>query len=353
MRRSHLFFHPALRLLSVLCVWLFVSPTQAQYAPDILGTPYVQHTFPMGDDEEGEVVSTLVKRLGNEDSPRAVLYVHGYNDYFFQQALGDSIAHWGYRFYALDLRKYGRSLRPHQDAFSCHSLEDYFADLDSALAVMRVEGAEELLLMGHSTGGLITAYYLQTRQKEARVSGLILNSPFLDWNFSWWMEEVLLPVVSFLGKYWPNWIVSGEPGNPNYAFSLLQAYKGEWTFRTDWKMPYGHAKRAGWIRAIQEAQQSLQKGKQLPCPVLLLSSNRSLPEGIAWDEAYRTADIVLDVNDIRDYGQRLSPHTTYHSIPDGLHDLVLSKPAARKQTYAIMRDWLERQGSRTPFQSTK
>ena len=87
----------------------------------------------------------------------AILYVHGYNDYFFQRELGDSVNARGYNFYALDLRKYGRSLRPHQDAFFCKDLGEYFADIDTALATIRSEGNERIWLMGHSTGGLITS----------------------------------------------------------------------------------------------------------------------------------------------------------------------------------------------------
>ncbi|MEK8226237.1 alpha/beta hydrolase [Oerskovia sp. M15] len=41
---------------------------------------------------------------------RAVLYVHGFVDYFFQAHLGDAFEEHGYAFYAIDLRGYGRSL---------------------------------------------------------------------------------------------------------------------------------------------------------------------------------------------------------------------------------------------------
>jgi len=39
----------------------------------------------------------------------AVLYVHGFTDYFFQTGLADFFAARGLRFYALDLRKCGRA----------------------------------------------------------------------------------------------------------------------------------------------------------------------------------------------------------------------------------------------------
>ena len=323
----------------VLGLALISHLIHAQYVPDILGNDYSQRTFHMGQDAEGEVVSTLVKRSFATQAKTAVLYLHGYNDYFFQKELGDSIATWGYRFYALDLRKYGRSLRPHQDAFYCESLQEYFADIDTALATMRNEGAEAIILMGHSTGGLIASYYLQARQASTGVRALILNSPFLDWNFGWFMEEVMLPTVAYIGKWFPRLSVSGG-GIPNYAFSLLRDHQGEWDFLTNWKMPYGHTKRAGWIRAIQEAQQSVQNGKRLQCPILVLSSDHSLPEEKQWNDDYLRADIVLDVADIRRYGEQLGPQTTYRCVPDGMHDLVLSQRTARQRTYLILHDWM-------------
>ncbi|MEG8036484.1 hypothetical protein QP157_14580 [Sphingomonas sp. LR61] len=48
--------------------------------------------------------------LGGAD----VLYVHGWSDYFFQREMAEHLEALGARFFALDLRKYGRSLLPHQ-----------------------------------------------------------------------------------------------------------------------------------------------------------------------------------------------------------------------------------------------
>ncbi|UKI46189.1 MAG: hypothetical protein L6V92_00030 [Phocaeicola vulgatus] len=73
------------------------------------------------------------------------------------------------------------------------------------------------------------------------------------------MEKVVLPTVAFVGRLFPNLTVQGL-GDPNYAYSLLKQYKGEWEFDTNWKMIFGHPKKAGWIKAIQEAQQTVQKG---------------------------------------------------------------------------------------------
>ena len=89
-----------------------------QYIPDVLGDGYLRRTFQMPDDYEGKVVCTLVKKPQLPDVKQAVLYIHGYNDYFFQKQLGDSVNAHGYNFYAMDLRKYGRSILPNQNRFS-------------------------------------------------------------------------------------------------------------------------------------------------------------------------------------------------------------------------------------------
>ena len=73
-------------------------------------------TLGLGTDYEGEVVASLVRRQPSPAGARAVLYIHGYNDYFFQRHVADFYARQGISFYALDLRKHGRSLRSYQTA---------------------------------------------------------------------------------------------------------------------------------------------------------------------------------------------------------------------------------------------
>lgn len=324
-------------LLLLLC--LYPAGMRAQYVADVLEDNYLRRTIQMPDDYEGKVVCTLVKKPQMPDVKQAVLYIHGYNDYFFQKQLGDSVNAHGFNFYALDLRKYGRSILPNQDPFFCKSLTEYFADIDTALATMRSEGNDKILLMAHSTGGLITPLYLNSKKGNLPVDGLILNSPFLDMNTSWLMEKIVIPIVAFIGQYFPNLIVEGE-GDASYAHSLLKQFKGEWEYDTNWKMINGHPKKAGWIGAIHEGHRTVQKGLTLPCPILVMSSNKSYPETPEWHEQYMTSDIVLDVDDIQKYGKRLGELVTRDTITNGMHDLILSGRPSRNQTYRVVFDWI-------------
>ncbi|PZM92891.1 MAG: lysophospholipase, partial [Actinobacteria bacterium] len=99
---------------------------------DILGEPFERETIDLGRDDEGPVVATLVRRRADTATDRAVLYVHGFCDYFFQRHLAEHFAARGWHFYALDLRKYGRSLLPHQTPNFCRDISDYYPELDTA-----------------------------------------------------------------------------------------------------------------------------------------------------------------------------------------------------------------------------
>ena len=330
--------------LLLLLALLLPSGARAQYTPDTLGAGYERRTFRMADDYEGEVVCTLVRKRAADSTRQAILYLHGYNDYFFQRALGDTANARGFHFYALDLRKYGRSIRPHQDPFNCRSLREYFADLDTALATVRAEGNERVWLMAHSTGGLIVSYWLAEKGGRRPVEGIVLNSPFLDWNFGGLMERVALPVVAWLGSHFPDWEVQGAGSEiSGYAQSLLRAFHGEWDYDTRWKMSLGHPKKAGWIGAIEEAQQRVQQGIATDIPILVLSSDRSSPERPVWDDSYLRSDIVLDVGDIQRYGAKLGKRVTRDTVAGGIHDLILSPRPARDRAYRVIFDWLKHQ----------
>ena len=99
---------------------------------DLLGEPYFAETLELDDDEEGTVVATLVSRAAGAPTDRAVLHVHGFADYFFQTAYAEWWTDRGYDFYALDLRKYGRSILAHQTPNYVADLAHYHPELDLA-----------------------------------------------------------------------------------------------------------------------------------------------------------------------------------------------------------------------------
>jgi alpha-beta hydrolase superfamily lysophospholipase len=278
-----------------------------------------------GEPEGIELVATLIRRAPANLSRLAVLYVHGWNDYFFQTHLADHMADLGFDFYAIDLRRYGRSLRRgHLHGFVT-DLADYAAELDAA-ADMIGEDHDLLLLMGHSTGGLITA--LWASQRSDRISGLVLNSPWLDLQGSAIVRALGTPVIDALGSRTPTSALR-LPDLSFYSRTVHASLGGEWDYDLDLKLTPGPPIRVGWLRAILLGHQRVAAGLNIGVPVLVMASTAT-DFSRRWHEGLRTVDVVLDVEQIAARAVKLGPHVTVVRITEGMHDLVLSAPHVRK-----------------------
>lgn len=299
---------------------------------DILGGGYEARSVNMGEAFDGPAVCTLVRNLVKTGSKKAVLYVHGFNDYFFQKEMGEQFVDSGYNFYAVDLRRYGRSLRPWQYPFNVRKMDEYFEDIDSALRVIRLDGNMDVSLSGHSTGGLTVALYAAERGEHCRVQRVVTDSPFLDWNFSAFYRKVLIPAVKLWGAVSPNTKI--KQGHCDaYAESLLRQYHGEWEYNTDWKMVYSPPVTASWIRAVSQAQSRLMKrADKIAVPVLVMHSGRGL-NTCTWSEECQSADVVLNPEMIAKRGRKLGVSPDVATIDSGMHDLILSSPKVREAAY--------------------
>ena len=134
---------------------------------------YRQQTFELGPDPDGEgqLVATLVRRgEANPSAAHAVLAVHGFTDYFFHTELADHFASRGYAFYALDLHKCGRSWREGQTPHFTTDLARYDRELIRALDVIDAESSADVLVYGHSAGGLIVSLFLDRMRSHGLTS---------------------------------------------------------------------------------------------------------------------------------------------------------------------------------------
>jgi len=193
------------KIIKLLILFLILSCNAfAQYQIDVLGYGFEQQKISMPNDYEGKVVITLVRK--QQQHKKAVLYIHGFCDYFFQEELAKEYLANGFDFYAIDLRKYGRSLLDHQIPNNCKNIKEYFADIDTALAIIQQEGHDSIQINAHSTGGLIALSYAQAQSQKANnhLYKLVLNSPFVDMNQSPFNEKIAIPMVSFFGRFFPN-----------------------------------------------------------------------------------------------------------------------------------------------------
>jgi alpha-beta hydrolase superfamily lysophospholipase len=303
---------------------------------DILGNGFEFISFELPKDADGDQNATLIFRNSTLKATKAVLYIHGFIDYFFQTEMADHFNTWGFNFYAVDLRKYGRSLQNFKHPNFINNIHEYFTEIDFAINEIRKNGNEKIVLVGHSTGGLTSSLYAHHHKN---IDGLILNSPFFDLNVPR-VVKTMAPFVSFIGKYFPYLKMSPLP--PHYPMSLHKDYKGEWNFNTKWKPIENFPAYLGWIRAIYIAQKELQKGLNISCPVLVLHADKSY-KGMKWSDEVPNSDCVLDVEHIKKYAKVIGSNVTTIEIKNGMHDLVLSSKNVRQFAYLTIQQWLEKQ----------
>ncbi len=306
---------------------------------DILGAGYQRRTLDMGSDDEGPVVATLVSRPAARPTGRAVLYVHGYVDYFFHAHVADFYCERGFDFYAIDLRKYGRSLLPHQTPNFVRDVSEYFPELDEAVRIIRAEdGRRRLLINAHSTGGLIAALWAHRVRAEGLVDAVFLNSPFFEFNVPPLTRATIGSLAAAISRLRPYAVVPRNLSEA-YGHSIHADHHGEWQFDLTWKPLGGFPVRVAWLTAIRLAHARLQAGLDVRVPVLVACSARSYHQP-KWSEAAMSADAVLDVKHIAGYSSRLGRHITIVRIEGGMHDLMLSAPAVREAVLDELDHWL-------------
>lgn len=306
----------------------------------LLGAPFEAASYAAG--QNGEFKATLVRYPFTGERPKAaILYVHGFNDYFFQRHVAQTLDSAGYAFFAIDLHNYGRSYQKGQVMGHLRHISDYFPELDSAMAYIgrTVGDSVPKVLLGHSTGGLISTLYADARKNEKSVKALVLNSPFLEMNQPWFIREIATPILAKVGRLFPE-IPIPRSANDNYGVSLRKDAKGEWEYDTTLKVSGSIPIDLGWGAAIHEGQNDVQAGLNLPSPVLVMYSACSVNEE-EWNDDFTRCDAVLDVEHIRKYGANLGPDVRLVQIQGGLHDLYLSQKQAREKAFTATIDFLD------------
>jgi alpha-beta hydrolase superfamily lysophospholipase len=302
-----------------------------EFETDILGAPYTVEQIDLADDEEGAVHATLVRRPAPTTTRKAVLHVHGFADYFFQTEYAEWWNDRGYDFYAIDLRKYGRSIRDHHTPNFVTDIRVYFEELDEAWRrVTERDGHDHIVLSAHSTGGLTLPLWTNDRKPE--LAGMVLNSPWLDMPGPVWLRTVGSEVVKQVAARAPRRVIPRQVTG-FYTRSLHKDHDGEWDFNLEWKPLRSWPVYAGWLAAIRRAHDEVHRGLEMGCPVLVLTSGGTAYPAEMSDDVHRH-DIVLEVQQIRRWSPSLGRHVTVVSIDGARHDVTLSVAPVREQVYA-------------------
>lgn len=327
------------------------------WRPDVLGDEFEQLVLPLGSDEEGDVVAALVRALPAKRSwvRRAlhgppplddvdVLYVHGWSDYFFQKRLARLFTDRGARFFALDLRKFGRSLREGQTPGFIDDLASYDEDIAGALDAMGWDPEQprddrRLVLMGHSLGGLILS--LWTDRHPTVPSALILNSPWLEFQLPRFQRETIAPLVGLQARRHP------LDRAPQVDFGFYARAQRESAdpddpieVNVEWRPEQTMPVHAGWLHAVLEGHARVDDGLSIDVPTCVILSARSAPP-LRWSDDLTEADSVLIVDDVARAALKLGPVVTIVRIDGALHDVFVSHRDARQDAYRRLARWVD------------
>ncbi|MEY2949660.1 MAG: hypothetical protein RLZZ248_861 [Bacteroidota bacterium] len=314
-----------------------IYPDGKSKVDSIIDSSFYIDQFILGQENGIELVATLLSSpLKDSSSSKAILYIHGFGDYFFQVHLASFYHQLGYNFYALDLRRAGRSLKDNMRNNYTADLTEYFQEIDSAALRIKLSN-EHLVINAHSQGGLIASLYAHEKGENDVVDAYILNSPFFDLktNFILSIAEVYYNII---GKFNPTHPLPIGPEGL-YAKSLHKDYYGEWEFNTTWKPIEGVPLYAGWVRAVRKGHKMVEDGLQIEKPILVLHSDKTW-QTATFEPEILESETVLDVNDIKRGAARLGKQVAIVEIPGALHDVILSKEQARNQAFSEIENWL-------------
>lgn len=314
---------------------LLEDTAPGQWVPDVL-PGFSRHSIPLGSDDEGPLSATLVRHETGDGAP--LLYIHGWSDYFYNTELAEAAAHHGYKFYALDLRKYGRSLRAKQSPGYVPDLAQYDDEIGAALAIIRLaHPGQRPAIIAHSTGGLVAA--LWAHRHPGQLSTLVLNAPWLTLQGNTVLRSFANTVVDPLWRSRPKRRLI----LPRFDFfyrSISANEHGDWALHPLWRPRYSFHIQGGWLAAILEGHKQVRAGLAIDVPLLVMTSAET-HFGAKFSPKMLTTDSVLDVEDTAKRALKLGRSIMLHRLPGALHDVYASAPPVRHQAFEATFAWLQ------------
>lgn len=355
-----------------------VDTRPGEWLDDELGPGFSYTTIARGRDEEGPLSATLVRYLPPDEPQRGqpremkhwrdamlnlrqgldralavrdkaeapapeatdvVLGMHGWTDYFYNAELARYWAGRGYRFYALDLRRYGRSLRSWQTPGFVTALTEYDADIEAALSTIRhdVGTVGRTLCVAHSTGGLTASLY--AHRHPGVFTALILNSPWLEMQGSWLVRNAAAGLLDPLARVKPKARIK-LPEVDHYWQSLSTLAHGEWDIHPLWRPRYAFPVTAGWITAVLAGHAEVNRGLDIKVPVLVMTSDKT-HLGTSFEPEMLVSDTVIEVETVRQRALKLGNEVAVVRIEQGMHDLFTSAPQTRAKAYEALTRFCE------------
>ncbi|MDO5025164.1 MAG: alpha/beta fold hydrolase [Trueperella sp.] len=317
--------------------------------PDYLGPTWQARTIFLTQDDGAAPAGKpdVAVLVAEQDAPNliqetglAALWLPGYLDSFMHVEQAQAWRAAGIALVGLDFRREGRAVRDPKHQGYIRDLLVREEEIAAALELLRSWGAERIVLIGHSMGGLQAALWAD--RHPGTVAAVILNSPWLEQFGPEFLRTHATRIIRQIAKVAPGMPIAST--NPTYLRSLHVDYGGEFEFDQNHKLTRPTRIFAGLFAAGREAHAKVAAGLHIQEPVLVAHSDKSGNAFRPSPEDLAHTDAVTDVADIMRLGPTLGADVTMLEVPGGRHDLALSRQPARdfytKCTVAWVRELL-------------
>ena len=247
----------------------------------------------------------------NPNNTKHCIYIPGNNDYFYNYEMANNLFKNGYNFYAISFPNFGFSSDIKNKNYSTfYSIPRLFKFIDFILLKYKFKNID--LLMGHSTGALISIAYAS---ENKNVLKLVLSSPLLDFYLTKNLKRIFHYLIAPIGIFLPKLNFKSNVGEVNLTTAV--EYNRE-QFNPRHKSLFEIPTYAQWLYACSRIMLRIhQRNIRLTCPVIIFCSDSST------NTLTEEADNVIDVSDIVLHAPWLSNHVRIIHIEKSIHSVFI------------------------------
>jgi alpha-beta hydrolase superfamily lysophospholipase len=260
-----------------------------------------------------------------ENNNKCILWIPGRNDYFFHYHFSSHFNN--YDIYAVMFKN--NHARRKNILHHIDNIKEHFIEIDEIYNKYNLNEYDEVILYGHSTGGLLCILYNEQNKKN-KISKLILNSPFLKFKRHW-IENIFLNYIGwYLFDFIPNIDLSFTTNKPNcYTLSLCNKYKINKKYKSYHDVPVI----SSWIMNNMKHHYRITLNEiKILVPTLILYCDKSINNNFKekGDSILNIKENLKQVSKLFDSVTCLSSLDTSENllhlkiIKDGVHDLLCS-----------------------------
>ena len=265
----------------------------------------------------------------NMNNNKCIIWLPGRKDYFYHYHISQ---------YLNDYDIYSPFYR------NCHELKDDISDyiydinqisdeIDVLYSHFNLNSYNEVILYGHSTGGLIAILYQQNTANK--ITKIVLNGPWLYYKFTPYEYYVFNYLLYYIIPYIPEYDLTNNKSFKNNKYVLMLSKK--FSINELYKKNYLTPIISSWFRNIIKYHNDISCNKiKIKYETLILLSDHT-----AKFKGAEIGDEILDIKNHIDQIHKLGNNIKLHLIKDASHDVFVSfLDSAVEESFTKLKEFL-------------